>query len=158
MSHGANAVNPARSRFLLEGDWTGTSDPTATLSIPVALRFLGGLLPGGLPALMARSRASAITGRRRLCEALRIEAPCPDEMLGAMASLPLPGGGPPLLTAFSIDPTQEALFHRFGIEVPIFLWGSPPQKIVRISTPIYTTPREIDALAAALIELGIQGP
>jgi isopenicillin-N epimerase len=157
VSHGANAVHPTRSRFLLESDWPGTVDPTVVLSVPVALRFLGELLPGGLPALMEHNRAAAITARRRLCEALEIQPPCPEEMLGSMAALPLPGDGQRLATAFSIDPLQEALFQRFGIEVPIFVWGSPPQRIIRISTPIYTTPGDIDTLAAALRELGIQG-
>jgi isopenicillin-N epimerase len=157
VSHGANAVRPERSLFLLEGDWTGTLDPTTVLSVPEALRFLSGLLPGGLPALMEQNRATAIAGRLRLCEALGIEPPCPEEMLGSMASLILPGEGQARLTVFSVDPLQEALYQRFGIQVPIFTWGSPTRRIVRISTPIYTTPGEIDALAAALCELGMKG-
>jgi isopenicillin-N epimerase len=157
VSHGANAVHSTRSRFLLEGDWTGTTDPTAVLVIPEALRFLGELVSGGLPALMERNRASAVAARRRLCDSLGLDPPCPDEMLGSMAALLLPGAAAALPTSFSIDPIQEALLSRFGIEVPIFLWGSLPQRILRVSTPIYTTLREIDALAAALRELRITG-
>lgn len=156
ISHGANAARPSRSRFLVEGDWTGTADPTAALSVPEALRFLGGLLPGGLPALMEQNRTAAIAARRRVCEALGLTPPCPEEMVGSMAALLLPGAGQALSEEAPIDAIQEALFQRFRIEIPIFPWASPPRRIVRISTPIYTTPGEIDALAAALVELGIK--
>ena len=66
ISHGANGVRAGRTRFRLEFDWTGTQDPTGWLTVPRAIEYLGGLVPGGWPALMARNRAlRALTCAKR---------------------------------------------------------------------------------------------
>jgi isopenicillin-N epimerase len=154
ISHGANAARKDRSRFLLEADWTGTSDPSATLSIPAALRFLGGLLSGGLPALMEHNHAAAIAARDALLAAIGTVPVCPGAMLGSMASVILPG--PAATVGEEIDPLQEALFERFHIEVPIFPFAG--KRLLRVSTPIYTTTQDITALVDALRALGVARP
>ena len=104
ISHGANATRRDRSRFLLEFDWTGTGDPTAILAVPEALRFMGGLLAGGWPALREHNRTLVLEGRDMLCASLGIEPPCPDDMIGSLSSLPLPDGdgAPPELSLIHI--------------------------------------------------------
>lgn len=153
VSHGANSPRTDRSRYLLEFDWTGTADPTAILCIPEAIRFCEGLHPGGLPALRANNRALALYARDRLCAALGVPAPAPDDMIGHLAAVPLPDGAPePQKTSLYSDPLQDALYAR-GIEVPIIPWPKPPARLVRISAQAYNAKEQYDRLADALTEL-----
>ena len=154
ISHGANSPRTDRSRFLIEFDWTGTSDPTAILCVPEAIRFMGLLLPGGWPALMARNRDTVLRARAAIGRALGIPLPCPDEMIGSLAAFPLPEGAidrprSPLHT----DPLQDLLLRDFGIEVPVIPWPAPPGRILRVSAQIYNTPEEYERLAEALSTL-----
>ena len=91
ISHGANApVDPAlTSRFRLEFDWPGTADVTPYLATPAAIEFLCGVLDGGLKAVMKHNHELALAGRDLVLDALRIEKPAPDEMLGPMGIDPL---------------------------------------------------------------------
>src|SRR5205085_7571515 len=79
--HGLNSARTDRGPFRLQNDWIATDDPTAFLCIPAALKFLGGLLPGGWPELMERNHALALRGRALLCSALRVDPPAPEFML-----------------------------------------------------------------------------
>jgi isopenicillin-N epimerase len=157
ISHGANARRTDRSRFRLEADWTGTADPTAYLSLPAAIAFGDRLRPGGWPAAMAADRELALAGRDRLCRALGIAPPSPDGMIGAMASLPLPGRPwPP-----DEDPLAGRLFERHRIEVPIGGFPvpaglapgiAPVSRLLRISAAPYNRLDQYDRLAEALVE------
>ena len=149
ISHGANAVWPGRSRYRLEFDWTGTSDPTAWLTVPRAIEYLGGLLPGGWPALMARNHALAVDARRLLCEALDTPPPCPDDMIGSLASLRLPDGDGEARWR-RVDPLQRRLFEAWGIEVPVMSWPAPPQRHIRVSAQLYNERAHYVRLAEAL--------
>jgi isopenicillin-N epimerase len=150
ISHGSNSPRTDRSRFLLEFGWTGTSDPSALLCVPEAIRAMGALLPGGWPALRGHNRATALAARDLLCEALGCSPPAPDAMIGALAAVPLPGApsSPPRL-----DPLQDALLERWGIEVPVFAWPAPPRRLLRISAQIYNDRPQYERLAEALTAL-----
>jgi isopenicillin-N epimerase len=157
ISHGANAPVPPEVRFGVEFFWTGTDDCTPALALPAALRFLDGLLPGGLPALRARNRALALAGRQRIAEALAVPLPCPDAMIGAMASLPVPAlPGLPATTAVSaldLDPLHDALFRDYAIEVPVLTCPAHPERLVRISAQAYNEIEDYERLAEALRKL-----
>ena len=77
-------------RFKEEFDWTGTADPTAALTIPFCLEYLGGLVPGGWSALMQKNRDLALRAREIFLERFGGEAACPAGMLGSMAAFSLP--------------------------------------------------------------------
>jgi isopenicillin-N epimerase len=151
ISHGATSSRADRSRFRLEFDWTGTDDPTAYLSVPAAIDFLRRLFPGGLAELYARNHELVLQARDRLCDALRIRPPAPDDMIGAMVSLPLPDFTVPLDAAQPWrDPLQSALLERHRIEVPISAWPSWPRRSVRITAQAYNTLAHYEKLAGAL--------
>ena len=169
ISHGANA--PLRAdgptRYRAEFDWQGTLDPTPWLAVPAALRFVGGLVDGGWPAVMARNHALTVRARNVLTATLGLEplVPAPDAMLGSMVALPLPergglaaagGGSSPLDT----DPVQARLLREHGIEVPIYPFpvpaaGSPgpSRRLIRVSAALHNGPDDVDRLAAALTTL-----
>jgi isopenicillin-N epimerase len=150
ISHGY-ASQRARKRFLEEFDWTGTDDPTPWLCVPDALRHVASLLEGGWPAVRAHNRELVLYGRRVLCDALGIEAPAPDTMIGALAAVPLPAGRDAVpLSSLYVHPLQRALFDRHRIEVPVPPWPAPPARLLRISAHLHNALPEYERLAAAL--------
>lgn len=146
ISHGANSPRSDRSRFQLEFDWTGTDDPTAYLCVPEAIRFMNSLLPGGWLELMARNHNMALAARQILCEALAVSAPCPAQMIGSMAVVPLPDTD----TETSL---QSVLFEQFKIEVPVIPRLTAPKQLIRVSAQIYNTPEQYKYLASVLAQL-----
>ncbi len=184
ISHGANAVIDeaasgtdatagGRTRYRAEFDWQGTLDPTPWLAVPHALLFVGGLLDGGWPEVMARNRALTLRARAAVAGVLGLspDGLAPEAMLGSMVALPLPEGGPlgapgagssPLDT----DPLQQRLVDEHRIEVPIVSWpvpsarsagsaGSagttmPARRLIRISSALHNGPDDVDRLVAAL--------
>jgi len=155
ISHGANAARTDRSRFRLEFDWQGTDDPTPFLCIPHALRFLGTLLPGGWPELMARNRSLALRAREILSQALRTPEPAPESMIGSLASVPLPraGGEAPARRWPSWHPLQKALLEKHRIEVPVLFFPAHPHQLIRISAQAYNSEGQYLRLAQALKDL-----
>ncbi|AKT36294.1 isopenicillin N-epimerase [Chondromyces crocatus] len=155
ISHGANATRQDRSRFRLEFDWTGTFDPTPFLCIPEAIRFMASLGPGGggWSALMKHNRAMAMAARAIMATKLGCALPCPEEMLGALAALPLPPRRDAVEEGALIDPLQTALLETYGVEVPIVPWPAPSGRLVRISAQIYNQQQEYERLIDALERL-----
>ncbi len=151
ISHGANSSRRDRSRFHLEFDWMGTTDPSPYLSVPIAIDFMGSLYPGGWSELMAKNHLMAINARRLICYSLGLDIPCPDEMIGAMASIPLTNGTQPETEL--IPYLQNALWEKFQIEVPIIFWPSAPKRLIRISAQVYNHLTQYEKLAIALQEL-----
>ncbi len=135
ISHGAKGERPG---------------PTAWLTVPKAIAYMGSLVSGGWPALMARNRALALAARELLCAAAGSAPPSPDGMIGSLASIVLPDS-PTVETGWRIrDPIQGRLFDDWGIELPIMRWPAPPKRLLRISVQLYNTPGQYVHLAEAL--------
>jgi isopenicillin-N epimerase len=170
ISHGANApLRPGGpTRFQLEFDWPGTTDPTAVLALPAAIDFMAGLERGGWPAVMSANHALALQGRAIIEEALE-HGPearlAPDAMLGAMVTLALPADLPPAARppapgadpdqTVPDDPLHDDLLTRDRIQVPVFAWPARPSlgpagRYLRISAQRYNEPDDYRRLADAL--------
>ena len=159
ISHGANSPRSDRSRFQIEFGWTGTSDPSAWLTVPEALRQMAALLPGGWPAIRRRNRRLALAAQAILARTLGVEPPAPPAMVGSLAALPLPDApdaAPPRSPLYA-DPLQDRLLQRARIEVPILPWPAPPRRLLRISAQLYNHSGQYQRLAEALGNLGIRG-
>jgi isopenicillin-N epimerase len=155
-SHGANDPRTDRSRFKLEFDWPGTFDPSPHLAMADAIKLVGGLDPGGWPAIMAANQKLALEARDLLARTLDVEPPAPDAMLGGMAALPIPGLG----TDDDAARLHRALLEEDRIQVPIVGWpvraardnpaASPKSVLIRISAQRYNEPADYERLARAL--------
>ncbi|HEU4407402.1 MAG TPA: aminotransferase class V-fold PLP-dependent enzyme [Polyangiaceae bacterium] len=136
ISHGYDPSS-GEANFVAEWGWAGTSDPTAWLSIPECIRYLGSLLPGGWPELMARNRALALRARDLFVASLGVAPPCPDSMVGAMASVPLPAAEPGSPLARLDHKGLSQWTRERGVESWFCLWPCAGGKLVRASAQLY---------------------
>jgi isopenicillin-N epimerase len=173
ISHGANqdlggdGGPGGTTRYRAEFDWQGTLDPSPWLAVPDALGFVGGLLPGGWPEVMARNHELAVRSRAVLAPALLVDGgtSTPDAMIGSMAALALPESGPLAAhgsgsSPLDTDPLQARLVRDYRIEVPIYPWPVPaaesaerPRRLIRISAALHNDPDDADRLASALADI-----
>ncbi|SKB12729.1 putative isopenicillin n epimerase protein [Planktothrix sp. PCC 11201] len=145
ISHGANSTRSDRSRFLLEFDWTGTPDPSAYLCIPEAIKFMGSLLPGGWSELIKTNHNLVVNARKLLSEKIEIISPCPDDMIGSMAVLPLGKRWQ------NYSDLNKQLWQDYQIEVPIMPWEDQTKQLMRISAQIYNHLSQYEYLAEILL-------
>jgi len=152
ISHGANTRRTDRSRFLVEFAWQGTGDPSAVLSVPDAIKFIGSQLPGGWKSVMKRNHELAMAARKILCEKLSTEPPCPTEFLGTIATifLPPPAANETLNPPLFLDPLQDALLRQDKIEVPVMPWPAPTGRVLRVAAQLYNSLPQYERLAEAL--------
>lgn len=145
VSHGwEDGFGSGRSRLHATFDWTGTDDPTPWLCVPDAVNALAGMHPDGLPGLREANHNLALQARGLLCPALGIEPPAPDDMIGAMASVPLPGA-----SAGMLDPLGGIL-RGHGFVVAAF---GGARRVLRVSAAPYNHREEYAELADLLPSL-----
>jgi isopenicillin-N epimerase len=161
ISHGANSARADRSRFRLEHDWTGTLDPSAWLAVSAAIEFGATLLPGGWAELRERGHDLALDGRAMLGRVLGTELPAPNEMIGSMASVPMPpaGASERPVAEPDDDPIHAALVAD-RVQVAITPWPRDPGagpwcRLIRFSCPPYVDTADLDRLARALANIRV---
>jgi isopenicillin-N epimerase len=150
ISHGNNTPRPGYNGFQDRFDWAGTFDATGWFCIGEAIRWLGQLLPGGWAELRQRNHRLAVAGRRLLAERLEVDPPCPESLIGSMATLPLPARYQGVPRSGKIDLEARRLYDEYRIEVPFMRIGPSGKRYFRISAQIYNTLEEYAYLAEAL--------
>jgi isopenicillin-N epimerase len=153
ISHGNNTPRPGYGEFQDRFDWAGTFDPTAWFCVGAAIDWMQRLLPGGWPELRRRNHELVTRGRRVICERLGVQAPCPETMIGSMATIPLPARFQGRPKTEKIDLEQQRLYDEYGIEVPFVRLGHPERRYFRISAQVYNSAAEYDYLAKVLQDL-----
>ena len=105
---------------------------------------------------MNANRNLALAARRLLTDALEIELPSPDDMIGSLAAVPLPPeAGDAIPSPLDVSPLQQRLYDKHRIQLPILSWPQPPQRCLRVSAQRYNAIGEYALLADALAEEGI---
>jgi isopenicillin-N epimerase len=160
VSHGWNRPRPGYSPLQDGFDWPGTLDPTPWLCIGDCIRFLSGLMPGGLEALMKRNHDLAILGQRILCKRLGLTPVGVESMLGSMAAVHLPDNAAAFDAQGRPQPGEEwrlnnELFAEFKIEVPAYFWPAAPKMLLRICAHAYNHSAQYERLADVLREKGM---
>ncbi len=145
-----NVISHAyRKGFHEEFDWTGTCDPTPWLCIPESLRCIGSLLPGGWPEVMATNRSLALRARSLVLDTIGTDAPCPETMIGSMASIPLP----PAPNGSIASRLDCAGLHDWFREQGVETWLHPyPVPVLRISAQLYNSIDQFRRLAGLLAQ------
>jgi isopenicillin-N epimerase len=151
ISHGANSSRTDKSRFRLEFDWVGTQDPTAYLSVVKAIDWVENLLPNGWEELRAKNRNLILEARQIISNKFQLNLPCPDDLIGSMASLPL--NQIFSHSNLSAELLQNKLLKEFNIEIPLIPFPSSQDKIMRLSAQIYNTIDEYIYLADVMEKL-----
>lgn len=151
ISHGYDP-DASTADFRAEFDWMGTCDPTAWLAIPKSLQYLGALLPGGWPELMTHNHALALAARTTISRALGVSPPCPDAMIGAMASIPLPRVDADSPAARLDHVALMTWFRARGVETWLYPWPCAGGKLIRVSAQLYNDEQQYRMLADLLRE------
>ncbi|MBK7403900.1 MAG: aminotransferase class V-fold PLP-dependent enzyme [Phycisphaerales bacterium] len=152
LSARAHLTRADRDRFRCLFDYIGTDDYTGFLAIPDALEFMGAL-EGSWDALRNRNHTLALEGRRILCDALGCDPATPDDLVGTMATVIVPGAGLPsggTAPGKYEDPLQERLVANHRIQVPVWSLPSQGRRLLRISCQAYNSREQYEYLARAL--------
>lgn len=148
ISHGLFApLADGQSRLFAEHDWTGTDDPTAHLAWPIAIAHLAELMPGGWEAIRRRNRLMTLEARDRLCDLFEVPQPADDDLVACLAAVPIPAWYRPDLTGRAL---HQRLFDAHRVEVPIFPFPDPAQRVIRVAMHLHADMEDVERLVGGL--------
>jgi isopenicillin-N epimerase len=132
--------------YLAEFDWVGTKDPTPFLAAPAGIEFLRQM---DVVAVQQYNHSLAWNGAQTLCERFGTKLEVPEEMIGTMATLPLPErlGS---TKQESLDLRDFLLFEE-NIEAQVHPWRG--RLWMRISAQIYNEMADLERFASAVEKL-----
>ena len=127
------------SRFIDILQWTGTKDPTAALTVPIAIQFMQEHNWDEVRNVCHVLLRQAI---ERICDLTHMPPlyPLDSDLYSQMGIAPLPSSKLTLL--------KSRLYNEYKIEVPLIQWQD--KQFVRISVQGYNSQEDIDALVKAL--------
>lgn len=127
------------SRFIDLLQWTGTSDPSAALTVPTAICFMREHDWG---EVRVECHALLRQALEEICELTHLPPlyPLDSDLYSQMGIAPLPPSNLPVL--------KQRLYEEYRIEVPLIQWHE--RQFARISVQGYNTRSDIDTLINAL--------
>jgi isopenicillin-N epimerase len=145
-SGAAHPDAPFAERFV----WRGTKDMSAHLMVPETIEYLAALHPQGWEGIRCRNHELAVAARNILADALGVEKPCPDEMIGAMFTLPLGklNFPPELMAEWPVNRLRSVMIARYGYGVTTVEFEG--QYLLRVTAHLYNNVGQYRELAAAL--------
>ena len=140
---GKNATFTSGSQFLDYFEWAGTNDPSAYLSVPVAIHFQE---QHNWPAVQHRCQQILADGLKQIDKLTGLESVYADHTAPffQMAVVRLP-------QIKDISELKRQLMERYRIEVPCIEWNG--QHFIRISVQAYNDSADIEMLTSALGKL-----
>ena len=158
LSSRAHKLRPERALFLRDFDYVGTCDYSNVLVLPECLEFYATLLPGGWPELLASNHRLIMQGRDTIAQLAGLTPPCPETLIGCMATLIIPeppappsAGIAPRRTLYD-DPLQDALLDRHRVVAPVWRLGANGPRVIRFSAQVYNHPEQYAHAGRALAE------
>ena len=130
------------SRFIDVLQWTGTKDPSAALTVPVAIQFMH---EHDWEEVRCHCHQLLRQALERICDLTNLPPlyPLDSDFYSQMGVAPLP--------ACDIGLLKTRLYDEYKIEVPLTQWQD--RQFIRISIQGYNTQQDVDWLVEALHRL-----
>lgn len=141
--HPTNISHNYMTGFKSEFDWVGTHDPTAWLSVSAALAFIKEI---DVNDMRSYGHNLALDARKMLAKSWGTNLVAPEEMIGMLATLALPGH--PKDTDKHTATLHDRLRDEFHCELPVIVMDGTTY--LRISAQVYNDMSEYEKLDAAV--------